>query len=425
MSIPESNCELAVVGAGMAGLSAALFAANRGIATVIVGGSGQTHLGSGLIDLMGVYPVGQHKSWTSPWDALDALREGLPEHPLSRIAPATIRNAIDELLTFLSSAGLEYRAHEHRNSTMLTAVGTTKPTYCAPLSVWRGIDGLEKKSPALLIDFYGLKGFSARQIAEAAGVFWPGLTYATIAYPEFTGELYAEHLSRALDNADARSRLAQLIVPHIKDARSVGLPGVIGFERAAEAHAHFEALLGMPVFEIPTLPPSPVGLRLIRAFETGLPLKGVKMHCPQKVLTANVGTDGAFRLGIGSHTPVLDLRANAVVLASGRFFSQGLVADLDGIREPVFDLPVKQPANREGWHHETFLAPDGHAVNTAGVETDASLRPLADNGQPLAQNLYAAGSILANQDWMRMKCGGGLAAATAMAAVRAYQEARS
>jgi glycerol-3-phosphate dehydrogenase subunit B len=31
--------------------------------------------------------------------------------------------------------------------------------------------------------------------------------------------------------------------------------------------------------------------------------------------------------------------------------------------------------------------------------------------------LFAAGSILAHQDWMRMKCGSGLAIATAYAAV--------
>jgi glycerol-3-phosphate dehydrogenase subunit B len=422
MPISESTCELAVIGAGLAGLTTALFAANRGISTVLVGGSGQTHLGSGLIDLMGVH---QGKRWTMPWDAVDALRKDLPEHPLARITPSTIREAINELLTFLSSARLDYHVRENRNCKVLTAVGTTKITYGAPLSVWRGIDGFEKKMPALLVDFYGLKGFSARQIAEVAGSSWPGLTYTTIAYPEFTGELYAEHLARELDSPGARSRLAQSIAPRIKDAAMVGLPGVLGLERSAEAHAHFETLLGMPVFEIPTLPPSPVGLRIIRAFETGLPAKGVNMHCPQRVLKTTGGTDNDFCLHIGSHTPVLKLQAKAVVLATGRFFSQGLVADLEGIREPVFNLPVSQPANRENWHRETFLAPDGHAVNTAGIETDASFRPLAANGKPLFQHLYAAGSILAHQDWMRTKCGSGLAAATAMAAVKAYKESRS
>jgi len=40
------------------------------------------------------------------------------------------------------------------------------------------------------------------------------------------------------------------------------------------------------------------------------------------------------------------------------------------------------------------------------------------HGQTAFENLFAAGSILAHQDWMRMKCGSGLAIATAYAAVR-------
>ena len=41
-------------------------------------------------------------------------------------------------------------------------------------------------------------------------------------------------------------------------------------------------------------------------------------------------------------------------------------------------------------------------------------------GKPVFDNLFAAGSILAHQDWMRMKCGSGLAMATAYAAVDAF-----
>jgi glycerol-3-phosphate dehydrogenase subunit B len=40
-------------------------------------------------------------------------------------------------------------------------------------------------------------------------------------------------------------------------------------------------------------------------------------------------------------------------------------------------------------------------------------------GRTASENLYAAGSILAHHDWMRMKCGSGLAIATAYAAVNA------
>ena len=45
--------------------------------------------------------------------------------------------------------------------------------------------------------------------------------------------------------------------------------------------------------------------------------------------------------------------------------------------------------------------------------------PSDEQGRCLYPNLFAAGSILAHQDWIRQKCGSGLAIASAYAAVRA------
>ena len=50
--------DLVIIGTGMAGMAAAVFAANRGISTVIVGSLGETWFTGGLIDLMGVHPIG-------------------------------------------------------------------------------------------------------------------------------------------------------------------------------------------------------------------------------------------------------------------------------------------------------------------------------------------------------------------------------
>ncbi len=49
--------DLAIIGTGMAGMAAAVFAVNRGISTVIVGSLGESWFTSGLIDLMGVHPI--------------------------------------------------------------------------------------------------------------------------------------------------------------------------------------------------------------------------------------------------------------------------------------------------------------------------------------------------------------------------------
>jgi glycerol-3-phosphate dehydrogenase subunit B len=62
-------------------------------------------------------------------------------------------------------------------------------------------------------------------------------------------------------------------------------------------------------------------------------------------------------------------------------------------------------------------------VNRAGLEVDDRFRPLDKDGSPVP-GVFAAGSVLAHQDWMREKCGSGLALATAYrCAQEAAQEA--
>ena len=53
----DISCRLLVIGAGMAGMAASLFAARRGIDTVQVGLSSTIPFASGLLDLLGVYPA--------------------------------------------------------------------------------------------------------------------------------------------------------------------------------------------------------------------------------------------------------------------------------------------------------------------------------------------------------------------------------
>jgi glycerol-3-phosphate dehydrogenase subunit B len=81
---------------------------------------------------------------------------------------------------------------------------------------------------------------------------------------------------------------------------------------------------------------------------------------------------------------------------------------------------LHQPETRAQWHRENFLDRRGHQINQAGLEIDDHFRPLGFNGKPAFNTLFAAGSILAHQDWKRMKCGSGLAVATAFGAVKSF-----
>ena len=419
--------DLAIIGTGMAGMAAAVFAVNRGISTVIVGSLGESWFTSGLIDLMGVHPIGDGKTWHDPWAAIEAVSEDIPGHPYARLPKEDIKAALQEFYAFLSDAGLPYRTQDDRNSDLITAFGAIKTTHGVPQTMWPGVTAFSRKAPCLVVDLQGLKGFSARLLAERLSPVWPGLKTLSIPsiYSEQAHEINPLPLSQDLEIAEYRQKLAELIRPYAKDAEFIGLPAVLGIHQVNKVVHELGELLGKPVFEIPTMPPSIPGIRLKEAFLRFLPAKGVHCMFQKHVLKATPTADGAFLLDVGRTEHETQIKADSVLLATGRFLGGGLLSDHRTLSESLFDLPVFQPENRELWHDDRLLRPSGHAVNQAGLETDAMMRPLGAKGHPAFEKLFAAGIILAHQDWTRMKCGSGLSVATAYGAVKAFSNLRS
>ena len=200
----------------------------------------------------------------------------------------------------------------------------------------------------------------------------------------------------------------------------VGFPAIFGINDSVEIYRDLQEMIGVPIFEIPTMPPSITGPRIKEAFETQLPKKGVRLLLQKKVLKVHHNKSG-FLLDIGGPDTEYTVKAKGIILASGRFLGRGLHADRKQIRESIFDLPVFQVGERKKWHSQNFLDPKGHLINMAGLEIDNMFRPLDNSGNPAFKTLFAAGSILAHQDWIRMKCGSGLAIASAFAAVNAFK----
>ncbi|MDO9583617.1 MAG: glycerol-3-phosphate dehydrogenase subunit GlpB [Desulfomicrobium sp.] len=407
--------DVMVIGSGFAGMAAALFAANRGLSVVQTGATGGIDFSTGFIDLLAVHPIVELTVWEDPFAALAALRRDLPAHPYCRVSDDEISLALQEFTNFLGQHGLCYRGRDKKNTLALSSAGTLKPTYLLPCTLWNGVEAREKKANTLIVDFHGLKGLSARQIAEVRRD-WPNLKTARINFPGMGGELYPEHMAWSLADPARRAELAEIVAPLAGEAQYVGFPAILGMTDTAIVLRHMEELLGRPVFEIPTLPPSIAGPRLRAAFDRGLPGLGVRT-CTQKLVTRAESSEAGFHFTAGSGSTSVDISARSAILASGRFFGKGLKADRHRIHEAIFDLPVTQPENRGRWHRLAFFDPQGHEVNQAGLETDAGLRPLGADGKPFHPRLHAAGAILAHQDWMRMKCGAGLAIATAYKAV--------
>jgi len=407
---------LAVIGSGLAGFAASIFAIKRNIGTVQVGNTGAVAYTTGYLDLLGKLDDAAGVV-TDPWQALQALQASAPEHPLSRVPAADIRQAFAEFTAFLAEFGVHYSQPGECNLTALSPIGTLKPTLCMPATMLAGPRALAANAECVIVDIRGLKGFSGPEMVANLQGRWPALRTQRISFPDMaTGEVYPEVMARALEVPATRLKLAELLKTLAGTASVIGLPAILGMHKPDAVHAELERLTGLQIFEVPTMPPSVAGLRLRELFEQALPHKGATLIPQQKVTSLTFDDTGAT-LALKDSYGDIRIHAQAVVLATGRFLSGGLDAHPDGIREHLLDLAVTQPASRVDWYRERYTDPRGHPINRAGIEVDAHWRPLGKDGQVYNKRLFAAGSILAHHDWIRSRSGAGIALATAWQAV--------
>lgn len=453
--------DILVIGAGLAGMVAASRSSSLGLKTVQAGNSSVLFFASGLFDLLGVYPVESGKMLTDPYSGIQKLQEDQPCHPYAKVSQNQIRASFEFVRNFLQSAGLSYHFPGHSagqlpdrlpdglpdhlpdhysgqsNTKILTSVGTLKPTYMVPETFLKGCDLHRQEKKLLIVDFKGLRGFSARQAASGLGMEKGGIATLSIDLPQNINGLNPVPLAKLFENPEFVQDLADKICTFDQRADLVGMPAICGIRNSMEILKAIEAQTGKGVFEIPGMPPSIPGLRLKNAFEkqlSGCPANNqadnpVKFLSNAKVVFQAMEGDTFILKAVNDHHET-GIRAGCVILASGRFPWGGLFATRNNILETVFNLPVFQPDKRDDWHRLNFFDPKGHRINRAGLETDDQFRPLikkgnqekASKGEPAFENLYAAGSILAHNDWVRLKSGAGVSCVSAVTAVNNFYE---
>ncbi len=410
------KCDVAVIGTGIAGMAAAIFAVNRGLSCVCVGNASTISFASGCLDLFSWVPGAGLPPFTDPFDGIETLIKFQPHHPYAKVGKTAIIQGFDAFTAFMKTAGIQYHCHPDTNQHIITPAGTLKSTWCVPSAMIEGTKALADKKKILIVDILGLKGFGARQMAESLKKYHPCVGSATIAFPgrETAGDLLCERLGWDLETPDVLSQFIDALSDHAKGYDAVGLPAILGVYRFDALKRTIESALGKAVFEIPTLAPSVTGMRTKEAFLGQLSNMSIR-HFPRTVKNV-VTKDAGFRFDVSDGIGTQQVHAKNLVLATGRFLGRGLGVNGAGkIKEMLFDLPVAQPPERSGWFHKDFF--DGHAVNRAGVETDDFFRPLGADGNVFHPRLYAAGAILAHQDWKREKSGSGISIASAYKAV--------
>jgi glycerol-3-phosphate dehydrogenase subunit B len=396
-----------VVGGGLAGMSAAVRLAQAGRRVLMIAkGAGSTLLSGGTIDVLGYAP----ERVESPRRALPELAAERPEHPYARLPVETVEDSLDWFRGATGSLG--YIGGLDENLLLPTAAGVPRPTALVAGSMAAG--DLRRHPKVLVAGFRALKDFFADYVADnlrLAGIEARAIVLAASPQPR-EADVSAPGFARALDDdPDFARRVAEQLAIEFAPGEVIGMPALLGLSRAPEVWSELQERVGTAIFEIPTLPPSVPGLRVQRRLDelfrqaggrSILGIEAVSFERSNGSVTAIVVQDAARRR---------PYRARSFVLATGGFATGGLVLDEQGeVREPVLGLPVSGiPADGSLFGAGYF---DSHPLSLAGIAVDDSLRPLADDGRPVFDNVHVVGAMLAGAEPWKEKSGDGISLAS-------------
>jgi glycerol-3-phosphate dehydrogenase subunit B len=429
------SADVVVVGAGISGLAAALAAAESGARVqVLAKGHAGTHWGSGGFDV-----AAPHGART-PREGLATLAARLG-HPYAYLA-SDVDPALGWVRAILAAEGLTYDGSlDSRLQAAPTSIGATRPVAILPTAqaaaarpwvagerlVVCGIAGFKDLWPDAIaggLSRPGVWGESPRpEHVDAVTVELPGLLARH--------NLNAVEVARRFDDKAWRSAAIDRIASAVEGtwagaaspAGRVALPAVLGLNDHTAVFEELRRRLPLEPFELPLVPPSVPGMRLYFALRAALMRMGGRVRIGEGI--ASVERDGRRVTAVATEAAARTstVRTGALIIATGGIAGGGIVADNAGhLRETVLGLPVEAP-QVEAWLSRDAFDPNGHPLESAGIRTDADLRPVDLSGAPLFENVRVVGSMLAGQRSLHERCRDGVALTSGRHAGRASARA--
>lgn len=394
----------------MAGLTCGIRLQESGRHCAIVStGQSALHFSSGSFDLLSHLPDGTPVD--DPLLAIDNLES---YHPYRRIGHLRFKHYVEEVPQLFYRAGILVEDVSRQNRYRLTPLGQMKPTWLpfADFRLFSNPDHLPWRR-ALILNFDGFQDFYLQFIADA--FLERGVQCRTdqITLPSIEGlrqsptEMRSANIAGIFEFTEHIDELVKVVNALVQDADVLVLPAVFGLSSSA-AYQYLQARLSCELCLVSTMPPSVPGIRTQRQLTDRFTRLGgifFKGDTVEKAVVSDNYVEGIYT----SHQEDIELRADSYVLATGSFFSRGIIARPDEVYEPIFGLDVQYDADRSRWYDANVF--ERQPYMSFGVKTDDFFHPLL--GGEKVHNLYAIGSILSGFDPVREGCGGGVALLTA------------
>jgi len=421
------NYDCIIIGGGISGLTAGIKCVHEGLSCAIISsGMSALHFSSGSIDMLGYTDNGD--VIYEPHKYIDEFIDSHKSHPYAKCGRDMVADSLQFFQDQVANRNVEFFHNNSSNHFHVTALGTLKPTYLSQRSVFneKVRNGFANKPSIAIINFEGFRDFHPELAAsnlKRNQLFNDFEIFArTIQLSEFNNTNKNPHEFRSIDIARIleKDKNIERIASQIKEAAGnalfAGIPALLGIHDSERVHRKLEELTGLIIYEIPTLPPSILGMRIDDALKTIFADAGGVFIAGDKVISGEIDNNILTHIHTQNYGKA-HLTAHHYILSTGSFFSGGMVSEFDSIHEPVFGLQLDYPKGRSNWYSQNFFDRKSHPFLHYGVDTDNNLRPRDKNGDTI-QNLYCTGAILANYDPIREGSGGGVAISTAYFAAR-------
>ena len=391
--------DVIVIGAELEALVAALrLSATCKSVRLLMPGAGSLHYSGGGLGVLNPSSTNPKNGNLPPYEAIDKLND---RHPYRILGSHRVRSAFDWFLKWDSENSSMFTCCD-RNVAVLTMAGLTVPAFAVPasLATMESVSG--KRTTIVALD--GHLDFSPDLCA--AGLARHGVESTIIRMPSpVAGD--SVRIAAALDR-HAPSFFKDLRRSLADDAEVVILAAVLGLHRHDEVMQTAQDVLGIPVLEIATLPPSVFGLRLYYRLMKAIQGAGIEIHPGVRGLRANLANGKCESL---SDREGQTYKAGSFIAAHGGALIGGLEVDSRGsIIEPVFNLDVHQTHPLK--HCDPAAVLD--ALNQAGVEVDRQLRSTID-GKTIG-NVHVAGGLMGHWNPVQEMSNEGVAIASGQAA---------
>ncbi|MGY6028642.1 glycerol-3-phosphate dehydrogenase subunit GlpB [Phytobacter sp. AG2a] len=404
------NFDTVIIGGGLAGLLCGIRLQEQGQRCAIVSrGQSALSFSSGSLDLLSHLPNGE------PVNSLDtgiaALQAMQSPHPYALLGVERVRHYALLVQNLLAECGFAAQGHVDTPHQRVTPLGTFRQAWLSPTEV------PHKPDASKTIGIVGISGFLDFQPALAAASLRKrgvNVSAEEIELPvldalrDNPSEFRAVNIARVLDKPENFSALYRALLPLSRRYDILYFPACFGLVNS-EVFAQLNQQLSCPLFLLPTLPPSVPGTRMQTLLQQRFVRLGGTWMPGDEVVNADIAGGRVTHVWTRKHEDI-PLTPKHVVLASGSFFSNGLIAERTGVREAVFGLDVLQSEGREHWYRDDVFA--AQPWQQFGVITDRQFR--AQRGGVPIENLYVIGSVLGGFDAVAQGCGGGVCATTAL-----------